>query len=204
MATAYSPNEEFHLKIKPGDIGRYVIMPGDPGRCEKIAKYFENAKLTASNREYTIYTGTIEGVPVSVCSTGIGGPSTAIAVEECVHCGADTFIRVGTSGGMQPEVLGGDIVVATGAIRLDGTSKEYAPGRTCRTGLLRPRGESLFGSSFGCPSVSALLASRPRCKRNSVSVSALSFSFLVSCSLISNGCAICGTSLPCSRAHRSR
>lgn len=127
MATAYSPNEEFHLKIKPGDIGRYVIMPGDPGRCEKIAKYFENAKLTASNREYTIYTGTIEGVPVSVCSTGIGGPSTAIAVEECVHCGADTFIRVGTSGGMQPEVLGGDIVVATGAIRLDGTSKEYAP-----------------------------------------------------------------------------
>lgn len=127
MATAYSPNEEFHLKIKPGDIGKYVIMPGDPGRCEKIAAKFDNARLVASNREYTIYTGTLEGESVSVCSTGIGGPSAAIALEECVHCGANTFIRIGTSGGMQPEVLGGDIVVATGAIRLDGTSREYAP-----------------------------------------------------------------------------
>ena len=127
MATVYSPNEEFHLKIRPGDIGHYVILPGDPGRCEKIAAHFDDAKLVSFNREYKIYTGTLDGVPVSVCSTGIGGPSAAIAVEECVHCGADTFIRVGTSGGMQPEVLGGDIVVATGAIRLDGTTKEYAP-----------------------------------------------------------------------------
>ena len=127
MATAYSPNMEFHLKIKSGDIGRYVILPGDPGRCEKIAALFDNPVKTASNREFTTYTGTLDGVPVSVCSTGIGGPSAAIALEELVHCGADTFIRVGTSGGMQPDVLGGDLVIATGAVRMDGTGTEYAP-----------------------------------------------------------------------------
>lgn len=127
MATAYSPDREFHLKIKTGDVGRYVILPGDPGRCEKIAALFDNPVKIASNREFTTYTGTLEGVPVSVCSTGIGGPSAAIALEELVHCGADTFIRVGTSGGMQPDVLGGDLVIATGAIRMDGTGSEYAP-----------------------------------------------------------------------------
>ena len=127
MATAYSPNMEFHLKIKSGDIGRYVILPGDPGRCEKIAALFDNPVKIASNREFTTYTGTLDGVPVSVCSTGIGGPSAAIALEELVHCGADTFIRVGTSGGMQPDVLGGDLVIATGAVRMDGTGTEYAP-----------------------------------------------------------------------------
>ena len=128
MKLAYNENnEEFHLKIHPGDVGRYVIMPGDPGRCDKIAKYFDDAKLVSYNREYKIYTGTLDGVQVSVCSTGIGGPSAAIALEELVHCGADTFIRVGTSGGMQKEVLGGDLVVATGAIRMEGTGREYAP-----------------------------------------------------------------------------
>ena len=127
MATAYSPNMEFHLKIKSGDIGRYVILPGDPGRCEKIAALFDNPVKIASNREFTTYTGTLDGVPVSVCSTGIGGPSAAIALEELVHCGADTFIRIGTSGGMQPDVLGGDLVIATGAVRMDGTGTEYAP-----------------------------------------------------------------------------
>lgn len=124
---AYTHGEAFHLKINQGDIGAYVILPGDPGRCEKIAALFDEPRLVASNREYTIYTGTLLGTPVSVCSTGIGGPSAAIALEECVQCGAHTFIRVGTSGGMQPEVLGGDLVVATGAVRLDGTSREYAP-----------------------------------------------------------------------------
>ena len=122
MATAYSPNMEFHLKIKSGDIGRYVILPGDPGRCEKIAALFDNPVQIASNREFTTYTGTLDGVPVSVCSTGIGGPSAAIALEELVHCGADTFIRVGTSGGMQPDVLGGDLVIATGAVRMGDTA----------------------------------------------------------------------------------
>ena len=117
MATAYSPNEEFHLKIKPGDIGSYVILPGDPGRCRQIAAYLDNPQKIAENREFTTYTGILDGVKVSVVSTGIGGPSAAIALEELIHCGAHTFIRVGTSGGMQPEVLGGDLVIATGAVR---------------------------------------------------------------------------------------
>lgn len=127
MATAYSPNEEFHLKIKPGEVGGYVILPGDPGRCEQIAQLFDHPRKVASNREFTTYTGTLDGVPVSVVSTGIGGPSAAIALEELIHCGAHTFLRVGTSGGMQPDVLGGDLVIATGAVRMDGTGTEYAP-----------------------------------------------------------------------------
>jgi uridine phosphorylase len=127
MKLVYSDEKEYHIGVGKGEVGRYVILPGDPGRCEKIAKYFDNPVKVAQNREYTTYTGTLEGVPVSVCSTGIGGPSASIAMEELIHCGADTFIRVGTSGGMQPEVLGGDLVIATGAIRNEGTSKEYAP-----------------------------------------------------------------------------
>jgi uridine phosphorylase len=127
MATVYSPNEEFHLKTVPGDVGRYVLLCGDPARCEKIAAYFDTAAFVKSNREYTIYTGTLEGEKVSVCSTGIGSPSLAIAVEELIHCGADTFIRIGSAGGMAPEVLGGDVVIASGAIRMEGTSKEYCP-----------------------------------------------------------------------------
>lgn len=127
MPMIYSPSEEFHLKIKTGDVGRYVILPGDPGRCEKIAAYLDKARFVRSNREFTTYTGALDGVPVSVCSTGIGGPSAAIALEELVHCGADTFIRIGTSGGMDPDVMGGDLVVATGAIRMEGTGREYAP-----------------------------------------------------------------------------
>ena len=127
MATAYSPNEEFHLKIKPGDVGGYVILPGDPGRCERIAALLDQPRKIASNREFTTVTGLLDGEPGSVVSTGIGGPSAAIALEELVHCGAHTFIRVGTSGGMQPEVLGGDVVIATAAVRMDGTGKEYAP-----------------------------------------------------------------------------
>ena len=127
MSTVYSKEQEFHLKIREGDVGRYVIMCGDPARCEKIAKYLDEASFVNANREYTIYTGTLDGVKVSVCSHGIGGPSTAIAVEELMHCGADTFLRVGTSGGMAVDVLGGDLVIGTGAIRMEGTSKEYAP-----------------------------------------------------------------------------
>ncbi len=126
-STVYAKNEEFHLKIHEGDVGKYVILCGDPGRCEKIARYFDDAVFVGSNREYTIYNGTLDGTPVSVCSTGIGGPSAAIALEELVHCGAHTFIRVGTSGGMDPDVIGGDLVIGTGAIRMEGTSKEYAP-----------------------------------------------------------------------------
>ena len=104
-----------------------MILPGDPKRCEKIAQYFDNPVLVADNREYVTYTGTLDGVKVSVTSTGIGGPSAAIAMEELCRCGADTFIRIGTCGGMQPEVKSGDVVIATGAIRMEGTSREYAP-----------------------------------------------------------------------------
>lgn len=119
--------KQYHTQVGVGDVGRYVILPGDPKRCEKIAKHFEDARLIADSREYVTYTGTLEGVPVSVTSTGIGGPSAAIALEELSKVGADTFIRVGTCGGMQTNVCGGDIVIANGAIRMEGTSREYAP-----------------------------------------------------------------------------
>ena len=125
----YSPDasKQYHIQVGRGDVGRYVIMPGDPKRCEKIARYFDDAKLMADSREYVTYTGYLEGVKVSVTSTGIGGPSAAIAMEELVKSGADTFIRIGTCGGMQLPVKSGDVVIATGAIRMEGTSKEYAP-----------------------------------------------------------------------------
>jgi len=117
----------YHIQVGSGDVGRYVIMPGDPKRCKLIAKYLDNPQMMADSREYITYTGTLEGEKVSVTSSGIGGPSTAIAVEELVMCGADTFVRIGTSGGMDIEVQSGDVVVATGAIRMEGTSREYAP-----------------------------------------------------------------------------
>ena len=120
-------NKLYHIQVAPGEVGRYVIMPGDPKRCAKIAAYFDDPVLIADNREYVTYTGTLDGVKVSVTSTGIGGPSAAIAMEELYRCGADTFVRIGTCGGMQPEVKSGDVVVATGAIRMEGTSREFAP-----------------------------------------------------------------------------
>lgn len=118
---------QYHLQIRPGDVGRYVILPGDPKRCEKIARHFDDAALIADSREYVTCTGTLDGVRVSVTSTGIGGPSAAIALEELVKCGADTFLRVGTCGGIDLDVKGGDVVIATAAIRAEGTSREYAP-----------------------------------------------------------------------------
>ena len=120
-------NKQFHIHCVEGDVGRYVILPGDPGRCEKIAALFDDAHFVARNREFTIYTGTLLGEKVSVCSTGIGGPSASIAMEELHNIGADTFIRVGTCGGIDLDVRSGDVVVATGAIRFEHTSREYAP-----------------------------------------------------------------------------
>lgn len=120
-------NRQYHIQVAKGEVGRYVIMPGDPGRCEKIASYLEEPEKIAVNREFTTYTGMLDGEKVSVTSTGIGGPSAAIAMEELYRCGADTFVRIGTCGGMHPKVKSGDIVIATGAIRMEGTSKEYAP-----------------------------------------------------------------------------
>ena len=118
---------QYHLQLRKGDVGRYVILPGDPKRCRAIAHYLDDAYLVADNREFVTYTGYLNGTKVSVTSTGIGGPSAAIAMEELVQCGADTFIRVGTCGGMARDVKGGDIVIGQGAIRFEGTSKEYAP-----------------------------------------------------------------------------
>lgn len=122
------PHElQFHIHCKTGDVGRYVLLPGDPGRCEKIAAYFDAPHKVQQNREYTIYTGSLLGEPVSVCSTGIGGPSAVIAMEELHNIGADTFLRVGTCGGIAQNVQADDVIIATGAVRQEGTSREYAP-----------------------------------------------------------------------------
>ena len=119
--------KQYHIHCVEGDVGRYVILPGDPGRCEKIAALFDDARFVAQNREYTVYTGTLLGEKVSVCSTGIGGPSASIAMEELHNIGADTFIRVGTCGGIALPVKSDDVVIATGAVRHEGASREYAP-----------------------------------------------------------------------------
>lgn len=124
----YSDNgKQYHTQVGLGDVGKYVILPGDPKRCGKIAKYFDEPHLVADSREFVTYTGLLDGEKVTVTSTGIGGPSASIAMEELILVGADTFVRVGTCGGMQQEVLSGDTVIATGAIRMEGTSREYAP-----------------------------------------------------------------------------
>ena len=124
---AEGSGKQYHTGVGPEDIGRYVILPGDPKRCEKIARHFENPVLMADSREYVTYTGTIDGEKVSVTSTGIGGPSASIAIDELAKCGADTFIRVGTCGAMQENILGGDLVIANGAVRMQRTSTESAP-----------------------------------------------------------------------------
>lgn len=126
MAT-YSEGYEYHVHLSEGDIGRYVFLPGDPGRCEVIAQHFDNPRFVASNREHTTWAGELDGEPVAVTSTGMGGPSAAIAVEELIHVGADTFMRVGTSGAMQPELSPGDVAVISAAIRDEGTGLHYLP-----------------------------------------------------------------------------
>jgi uridine phosphorylase len=118
---------QYHLACGPGDVGGYVLLPGDPGRCERIAAHLDRARLVAANREYTTWTGALEGVPVSVTSTGIGGPSAAIAVEELCNLGAHTLIRVGSCGAMQPGLRLGDVIVAQAAVRDEGTSAQYVP-----------------------------------------------------------------------------
>ena len=109
--------KQYHTQTAVGDVGRYVLMPGDPGRVPLIAAHLDDAKHVATNREYVTYTGWLNGVKVSVTSTGIGCPSSAIAVEELYRSGADTFIRVGTSGSLQPGTKSNDLAVVTGAIR---------------------------------------------------------------------------------------
>ena len=121
------PTMQYHVHLREGDVGKYVLLPGDPGRCQLIASYFENPRFIASNREYTTYTGTLLGEPVSVTSTGIGCPSTAIAVEELIKLGVHTFIRVGTAGSVQEDGRNGDLAILTGAIRDEGTTQQYLP-----------------------------------------------------------------------------
>ncbi len=118
---------QFHIHCARGEVGRYCLLPGDPGRCEKIAAYFDDPVHVVTNREYNTWTGTLLGEKVTVTSTGIGGPSAAIAMEELAAIGADTFVRVGTCGGIRLDVTSGDLVIATGAVRMEGTSREYAP-----------------------------------------------------------------------------
>ncbi len=127
MASIMDSERQFHIQTLPEEVGGYVILAGDPGRIPTIASHFDNPRQVAYNREYQVYSGYLDGVLVTACSTGIGGPSTAIAVEELVKCGAHTFIRVGTSGGMDLKVSGGDVVIASAAIRSEGTSREYLP-----------------------------------------------------------------------------
>jgi uridine phosphorylase len=121
------PTLQYHVHLKKGDVGRYVLLPGDPGRVPKIASYFDQAQEVAFNREYRTFTGTVDGIKVSCTSTGIGCPSTAIAVEELINVGADTFIRIGTAGSLQKEVGLGDLCISTAAVREDGTSRQYVP-----------------------------------------------------------------------------
>jgi uridine phosphorylase len=118
---------QHHIHLKEGDVGEYVLMPGDPGRAEVIARHFDDAKHIATNREYVTYTGYLDGVKVSVTSTGIGCPSSAIAMEELVRVGAKTFIRVGTSGSIQPGTKSGELAIVSAAIRDEGTSLHYMP-----------------------------------------------------------------------------
>ena len=118
---------QFHIHCAEGDVGRYCILPGDPGRCAAIAAYFDDPVQVAYNREFNVWTGALLGEKVTVCSTGIGGPSAAIAMEELAAIGADTFVRTGTCGGIALPVQSNDLVIATGAVRMEGTSREYAP-----------------------------------------------------------------------------
>jgi len=114
-----------HIMCGIGDVARYVLMPGDPTRVKRIAKQFDSAEKKAEYRGYVTYTGETKGIPITSTSSGIGCPTTAIAMEELMNLGADTFIRVGTTGALVPHLDSGDIVVATAAVRWEGTSKTY-------------------------------------------------------------------------------
>ena len=127
MKYSENPDKQYHIQVGEGEVGRYVILPGDPKRCAKIAAYFDDAKLVADSREYVTYTGYLDGVKVSVTSTGIGGPSTSIAVEELAQLGIRTFLRIGTTGAIQPHINVGDVLVTTASVRLDGASLHFAP-----------------------------------------------------------------------------
>ena len=118
---------QYHIQLSKGEVGRYVLLPGDPARAAKIASRFDEAREMAFNREYRTFTGTVDGIRISATSTGIGCPSTAICIEELIACGADTFIRVGTAGGLQPGIEVGDLVISSATVREEGTTRQYVP-----------------------------------------------------------------------------
>ena len=137
--------KQYHISLDDEDAGKYCILPGDPGRCEKIANHLGSPHFVAGNREFTTWAGTLSGERVLVTSTGIGGPSAAIAMEELSAVGVRTFIRVGTCGGINMDVKSSDIVIATSAVRMDGTSREYAPieyPASADFGVVRALGDS--------------------------------------------------------------
>ncbi len=129
LSSASTPVDEtgrvYHLEVKPGDVSKYVLLPGDPGRVKRIASFWDEAWQVAWHREFLTYSGRYKGVFISATSTGIGAPSTAIAVEELARVGANTFIRVGTTGALRKDIKVGDLIISTGAVRLEGTSKQY-------------------------------------------------------------------------------
>lgn len=118
---------EFHIRCKPEDIARYVFTPGSHSRAKKIAAHFDDARLVSDSRGYLVYTGYVDGIRMTVSSTGMGGPTTAICLEELAHMGADTFIRVGSCGTMQDYVDCGDVIISTGTFRAGGTANNYLP-----------------------------------------------------------------------------
>ena len=119
--------KQFHINLDSSHGAKYAIVPGDPGRVEEIARYLDNPRFLTSKREYTSWIGELNGEKIIISSTGIGGPSASIAIEELYRTGVRTFLRVGTCGGMQLDVVSGDLVIATGSIRSEGTTREYMP-----------------------------------------------------------------------------
>ena len=117
----------YHVRVKPGEVARYVLLPGDPGRVPLIAELWDEAREVSHHREFRVWSGKLAGRPISACSTGIGAASAAIAVEELARAGSDTFIRVGSTGAIQPEIKLGDLVISAAAMRLEGASGDYAP-----------------------------------------------------------------------------
>ena len=120
-------DKQYHIQLDNSHGAKYAILPGDPGRVEKIAAYLDEPQFLAQNREYTTWLGSLAGEKVLVMSTGMGGPSTAIGVEELYATGVRNFVRIGTCGGIKLDVMGGDLVIATGSVRMDGTPDEYVP-----------------------------------------------------------------------------
>src|SRR5258708_25780230 len=124
---AVTNEKKYHVGVAKGEVGDYVLVPGDPGRVPAIARYLDGAKEVAFSREYRTFTGSLDGVPVSAISSGMGGPSVAIGVEELAELGVHTFLRVGTCGAAQPEIKIGDLVIAIGSVRSEGTPDRYVP-----------------------------------------------------------------------------